>query len=184
VATRSCMRMLRNLASDETIRNNLIIFVYTFGGSVKTLAKGVLLRDLDLDKFEQELPCSGYGHTPMAQMVLEADEDILAFKRMLAEKSVPYYQAIWSLISDGDANDSDEVLGKAYAVCDERISDGKMAFLPVGIGKDDAVEIDTNGAMKRPYPKLARMARMTADGEYVRILTSGDDIEKYFIFLN
>lgn len=125
---------LLKMQKNETMAENVHLFLYTFGGdNVTCIVAGEALCNVDVKAVCQKLrsiPCS--GRTPMGRCITEMLDKMEAVKRSLP-KDTNYAQPILSIIGDGlPTDDMSEAKRRIHAAMEQ--DQQKLLFLPLGIG--------------------------------------------------
>ncbi len=124
---------LHKLQSDETMSENLHLFLSVFGnGQVRPIITGDALCEISLDSLEKELRAVRCcGNTNMGEAVCNMLDALLASKAAAGRRGVNYSQPVLMIVSDGEANDS---MDAAMSRLDKMQETDKLVLMPVGIG--------------------------------------------------
>ena len=124
---------LGTLQRDETLSENLHLFLSVFGnGIVRPIITGDALCEVSLDSLERELRAiQCYGNTNMGEATCNMLDALQAAKAAAGRRGVNYSQPVLMIVSDGEANDS---MDEAMSRLDKMQETDKLVLMPVGIG--------------------------------------------------
>lgn len=125
---------LLKMKENETMAENVHLFLYTFGGeSVTCIVQGEQLSKIDVKNVCDQLrsiPCG--GRTPMGRCITEMLDNMEEVKRALPGDT-NYAQPILSIIGDGlPTDDMTEAKRRIHAAMEQ--DQQKLLFLPLGVG--------------------------------------------------
>lgn len=130
-------QFLLKLGKNETMAENVHLFLYAFGGdTVTSVVAGEPLCDVDVGRICQELrmrPC--LGRTPMGRTIVQVLDKLEEVKRTVGMNATNYAQPILTVIGDGVPTDGmDEARARINQAMQQ--DQQKLLFLPLGIGDE------------------------------------------------
>jgi len=135
IAVQETMALLRNLNGNESMAENVHLYLFTFGNDqVNMIIDGVQLCDVNLEALEAHLlSLRCCGNTPMGRALEVMMNSLQEAKEKARQDNNEYAQPILTLISDGEPTDDMSEAKRRIAHAMEQ-EQQKLVFLPMGIG--------------------------------------------------
>lgn len=135
IAVQETMALLRNLNGNESMAENVHLYLFTFGNDqVNMIIDGVQLCDVNLEALEAHLlSLRCWGNTPMGRALEVMMNSLQEAKEKARKDNNEYAQPILTLISDGEPTDDMSEAKRRIAHAMEQ-EQQKLVFLPMGIG--------------------------------------------------
>lgn len=165
-------RSLLKLAENESVAENVHLYLYLFGNNeVTCVVDGIALCDIKIAELCQHLRAQRcMGNTPMGRCIVEALDKLKAAKEKARSMQVAYAQPILTLISDGIATDDMTEAKRLVAAAMDDNGQQKLLFLPLGIGEPGA-----------QFPVFDSM--LEKDKYETPVVRDAEGIRAYFRFL-
>ena len=114
------------ISNDVTTSQQLEVSIITFNDSVETVVEPALIENITIPHLTAE------STTAMVDAVYEAIEKIDARKQWYKETGQPYYRPWIILITDGEPDDGQDVIGLGERI-KEDMRNKKYVFMPLGV---------------------------------------------------
>ncbi len=138
------------IRKDDVARYSAEICVVTFGGQ-----RAEIITDFDSIERQPEIPSlMAAGETPMGEAVNLALDCLEIRKNEYKDKGVDYYQPWLVLMTDGEANGSEEELERAIARTCELVQARKLTVFPIGFGPEAGMRTLARFSPTRPPIKV------------------------------
>lgn len=165
-------RALLKLAENESLAENVHLYLYLFGNNAVTcIVDGVALCDLKIAELCQHLRSQRcVGNTPMGRCIVEALDKLKAAKEHARSMQVEYAQPILSILGDGvPTDDMTEAKRLVGAAMDDN-GQQKLLFMPMGIDEPGASFPIFEGMLEKDQYETPVVRDAAGLREYFRLL--------------
>lgn len=167
---------LRSMLAKDYYVDNLQITIKGFNArECITFMEEQFLSDENINLLEQQLGAVNCcSNTPLGEFICHSLDEIEDYKDRMKKTGIGRFQPIFCVITDEDQLGLDDA-GKAISAMDTLLSENKIVFIPVGIGKKDA-----------EFPILTRMLKCASNGEdslMCKVISNSDDLVQYFRYV-